>query len=84
MGIDINVLLQLPEHEYIEQIRQYLPKAAQNPIEVRSASAFDTYLSAPTNSFFKKFLVLYSLNEVTWTDPEHRFNGQRYVSSKSP
>ena len=84
MGIDINLLLQLPEHEYIMQLRQYLPEAAQNPVQVRDASAFGSYLSDPTKSFFNKFLALYSLNEATWLDQEHRFNGQRYVSSKSP
>jgi hypothetical protein len=84
MAIDISLLLQLPEHEYILQLRQYLPEAARNPVQVRDASAFGSFLSDPTKSFFNKFLALDSLNEATYMDQEHRFNGQRYVSSKSP
>jgi hypothetical protein len=83
MGIDINSLLEMPEHIYIMQfmeIMQQLPDAVQKPIRVKDASAFNSFLDDSKQSFFKKFLVLSSLNDATWMEPDQRFDGQHYVS----
>jgi hypothetical protein len=84
MGMDINQLSQLPEHLYIMQLMEFvqqLPEQVQKPIRVRDASAFNSFLSDSKNSFFKKYLVLHSLNEATYLDPDHRYNGEHYVSA---
>jgi len=86
MGLDINQLLELPEHLHIMQfmeIVQQLPEAVQQPVRVRDASAFASFLGDSKNSFFKKYLVLNCLNEATYLDPQHRYNGEHYVSSVS-
>jgi hypothetical protein len=87
MGLDINQLLELPEHLYIGQfmsIVQQLPESVQRPVRVRDAGAFASYLGDSNNSFFNKYLVLHCLNEATYLDadgPNLVQSGQRYVSS---
>ncbi len=86
MGMDIDQLSQLPEHLYVMQLMEFvqqLPAAVQKPVRVRDASAFNSFLNDSKNSFFKKFLVLHSLNEATWQDADHRYNGEHYVSKHS-
>jgi hypothetical protein len=83
MGMDIIELMELPEYLYIQQLMEFmqqLPDAVQKPICVKDASAFNSFLGDAGRSYFEKYLVLHSLNDATWQQPDHRFRGEHYVS----
>jgi hypothetical protein len=57
MGIDIHSLTQEAEHSYIQQLIEFaqgLPSEVQNPVDVRDPSAFASFLSNKSHSYFKK------------------------------
>ena len=83
MGMDLRDLLQMPEHIYIQELMVYvqgLPPNVMSPVSVMDAGAFGSFLGDASHGYFKKYLVLYSLNEATCFQPDHRFRGEHYVS----
>jgi len=84
MGMDVESLVQEPEHIYIEQLLEFtqgLPDPVQRPVDVRDPSAFGTFLGSASHGFFKKFLALANIQHITLFEPEsHRFRAEHYVS----
>ena len=75
MELDLRDLLQMPEHIYIQELMVYvqgLPPKVMSPVSVMDAGAFGSFLGDAS--------ILYSLNEATCFQPDHRFRGEHYVS----
>ena len=80
--MDVPAMLEMPEHIYIQQFMEYaqgLPPEVQSPVSAMDASAFGSFLGNASHGYFKKYLVLHSLNTATIYQPDHRFKGEHYV-----
>jgi hypothetical protein len=61
MGMDVESLVQEPEHVYIEQLLEFtqgLPDPVQRPVDVRDSSAFGSFLGSASHGYFKKYGLL--------------------------
>ena len=66
--MDVPAMLEMPEHIYIQQFMEYaqgLPPEVQSPVSAMDASAFGSFLGNASHGYFKKYLVLHSLNTAT-------------------